>query len=130
MSSREVPLASGAVLHLQEAPFSEAKALYQAVLDELKPVRLNSHESNFDFFKDVACYAFSSPKIERALDKCLERCRYNEFKIDKNTFEGSGPRKDYVEVCILVAKENLEPFFQSLFAGWKQFSDLTEKVPA
>lgn len=123
---KEVNLPSGAVLKLQVAPFADAKALYQAVLEEVKNVK----KVDVDWasiFIELSCVGFSSKKIESALEQCFKRCLYDDKKIDKDTFEPVDSRQDYVVVCLAVAKENIMPFMKGLYAEFQQFLAMTEK---
>lgn len=123
MSEHKLP--SGAVLKIQVAPFSDSKALYQAILEEMKGVVVTKDTDMSSVFKDVACIGFSSKKIEAALWKCFERCTYDSgkgaLKIDSDSFEPVKSRDDYMAVCLNVAKENIAPFVKSLFAEYKTF---------
>ena len=123
--SDEVNLPSGAVLKVNVAPFADAKALYQAVLEELKGVHFDSSTDLTALFKDIAFAGFASKKIELCLDQCFKRCLYNELKIDKATFEPVDARQDYVVVCIAVAKANIAPFLNGLLVEFKQFTQKT-----
>ena len=112
-------LSSGAELKIQLAPFSDAKALFQAVLEEGKALKVNSQdEIDVNLFKDVFCSGFSSKKIESCLSVCMKRVTYNDLKIDENTFEPESARGDYMEVCWEVAKENILPFVKNLYAKY------------
>lgn len=130
---KEIDLPSGAKLTITEAPFADARELYQAMLEEIKNIDLrvddNSELATLLFLKDFFCYGFSSKKIEQCLEKCFIKCLYNsgegDFKIDKNTFEPVNAREDYLTVCMEVAKENILPFMKSLYAKYKP---LIEKI--
>jgi hypothetical protein len=118
-------LASGAELKLLPAPFPEAKALLQAFLEEAKGIDIKGKEELPNVLKNVFCSAFSSPKLDAALAKCMERCQYRGLKITEEAFEAVENRQDYLEVCYLVAEENLKPFTKSLYA---KFVDLLKKI--
>ena len=127
---KEITLPSGAILKIQIAPFADAKALYQAVLDELKIVQMSSSTDMTSVFKDLSCIGFSSKKIESCLEQCFKRCLYNDLKLDKDTFEPVDSRQDYIVVCLAVAKENIMPFMKGLYAEFQQFLAMTEKSQA
>lgn len=130
----EIKLPSGAILKITLAPFADAKALYQSVLEEIKDVEINSRSDMANVFKNIACVGFSSKKIEACLETCFKRCTYNcgkgDLKIDKDTFESSESRGDYMGVCMAVAKENILPFMKSLYAEYQQFLAIIPSVPA
>lgn len=117
---KEIPLPSGALLKISHTPFSESKALYQALLEELKEVAVDSKTDLTAMMKNVFCMGFSSKKVEAALSVCLKRCLYNELKIDDQTFEPASAREDYVKVCIEVVEENIRPFLKGLSVELKR----------
>jgi hypothetical protein len=131
---KEITLPSGAVLKINVAPFADAKALYQAVLEEFKSVHVDSKTDMSSVFKDFACSGFSSKKVEACLWECFKRCQYNrgngDLKIDKDTFEPVEAREDYVTVCMAVAKENILPFMKSLYAEFHPLLAMIENTPA
>lgn len=130
MANRVVDLPSGAKLTIQPAPFAEAKALYQAVLDEIKHIDFSTQDEMSKLLKDLLCYGFSSKKIEAALYKCMDRVLYNGLKITDETFEPVDARGDYLVVIFEVAKENVEPFMKSLYAQYGQVLASLVKDPA
>lgn len=114
-NSKIVKLPSGAELRITLAPFADSKALYQAVLEELKSLKLNEEDDiGANLIKDLFCVGFSSKKIESALNKCFERVTYNDLKISSDTWEPIEARDDYMKACMEVAKENILPFVKSL----------------
>lgn len=120
---RKVKLPSGAELAFNPAPFMDSKALYQALLEELRGVALTvdldlEAEVPTDLIKNLFCAGFASKKIEMALWECFKRARYNGQKITQDTFEPVEAREDYAIVCIEVAKENIAPFAKSLMSGY------------
>lgn len=119
---REVVLPSGATLKVTAAPFAASKALYQALLRELRGVDASSYSA---LLQQVFCSGFSSPEIEACLWECFKRCSYDggagDLKIDKDTFEPLERRQDYMDVCIEVAKENVLPFVNRLYAEFQKY---------
>jgi len=131
---REVKLPSGAVLKIQVSPFSTAKALYQALLRELKTVPITSKTDMASVYKDLFCLGFSSDEIEARLLECFKRCTYNsgagDLKIDDQTFEPVERRDDYMTVCMEVAKDNVLPFAKSLYAQYADMLKVAENIPS
>jgi hypothetical protein len=131
---KELKLPSGAVLKIQVSPFSVSKALYQALLKELKDIPISAKTEVSSLYKDLFCIGFASPVIESCLWKCFERCTYNygagDFKIDDQTFESVERRDDYMMVCMEVAKENVLPFAKSLYAEYQRIMSMPENIPA
>lgn len=121
-------LPSGAELKITLSPFEVSRNLYQAILEEVKLVKLDPlAEVDVNLFKDMFCAGFASKKVESCLWKCMERATYNSIRITPDTFEPKEAREDYLQVCIEVAKENVMPFMKSLYAQYKQvFEGLTK----
>lgn len=118
----EVTLPSGANLKMQMSTFKISKALYQAVLKELKRLNYSMQTDLPVILKDVFCAAFSSQEIEECLWECFKRCTINDLKIDESTFEKEDAREDYMKVCMEVGKLNIIPFAKSHFAEFQQLS--------
>jgi hypothetical protein len=116
---KEVKMPSGAILKIQLAPFADSKALYQAVLEEVKGLKIDASQNiDVNLFKDIFCAGFSSKKIESALNKCMEKVLYNDLRISDDTWEKVSAREDYMIACFEVVKENLLPFTKSLSAQY------------
>lgn len=114
---KEITLPSGAILKVNLAPFPDSKALYQAILEELRTVSVNDEdEIGINLIKDLFCTGFSSKKVDTALSKCVARCLYKGEKITNESFEPAEARQDYMKVLIEVTKENILPFVKSLSA--------------
>jgi len=123
MDMREVKLASGATLKINASPFKVAKDLYQAVLRELQGIPIATGTELPEMLKMFFCAGFSSPAVEACLNKCFERCTYDygkgDLKITEDSFEPVKNREDYLKVCLEVAKENINPFVNSLYAEYR-----------
>jgi hypothetical protein len=125
---RKVELPSGAVLRIFPAPFSEAKALYKALLSEGKGLKLNpKDEVDVNFFKDIFCTALSSDLVEEKLWVCMERCLYDGEKLTPECFEPVERRDDYFTCMYEITKENVFPFTKSLYAEFSHIFDLVMK---
>jgi hypothetical protein len=128
---KEIKLPSGNILRIVPAPFAVSKALYQAVLREMKGVALDSKMELSTLYKDLFCVGFSSREIEACLWECFKRCTYDcgkgDLKIDDSTFEPTETREDYLVICMEVAKENILPFGKSLFAEYQKALNEMEK---
>lgn len=127
---KEVKLLSGAILKITPAPFEDARNLYQALLEELKPLQISSKTEMASIYKDLFCIGFSSKKIEACLWECFKKVIYHDkrgaLKIDKDTFEPIEARDDYMKVCMEVAKENVLPFAKSLYAEYGRFLSMSD----
>ena len=113
--TEDLTLPSGSTLKITLAPFAQSKALYQAVLEELKALHLDPNaEVDVNLFKDIFCAGFASKKVEIALEECMKRVLYNGTKILPDTFEPVAAREDYLPVCLEVARANVAPFLKHL----------------
>lgn len=128
----EIKLPSGAMLMINPAPFADAKALYQAMLKEVKQISFDPKtDIDTEFIKNVFCTGFSSEIIEAKVWECMKRCTYNKEKLVPDIFEPVEARDDYFTVCFEVAKENIAPFTKSLYAQYSHILDLLKvKDPA
>lgn len=127
----EHKLRSGNTLKINNIPFSEAKALYQALLSEAKDFEFSSKDEFGQLVKNIFCVGFSSAAVEQKLNDVFKRCQYcdkrGDLKIDNDTFEPMEARADYVEVCTVIVKEVCDPFLNGLYAESKT---LLEKLAA
>jgi hypothetical protein len=124
--AKEIQLPSGATLEITLAPFKEGRALYQAIAEEAKGVKLDMQaDIDGNLIKDLFCTGIASKKIEISLADCLKRCTYKGLKVTDDLFEPEDSRQDYLPMLYEVAKENVSPFMKSLYA---QFGDMFQKV--
>lgn len=124
--NREVKLPSGRILKITPAPFTEARALYQALLEEGKGLRLDPQaDVDVNLYKDIFCVALSSRKVESCVWECMKRATIDDVKITNEQFEKVEHREDYILTCFEVAKDNVQPFMKSLFASYQ---DIIQKM--
>lgn len=118
-------LPSSAVLEVDLAPFADGKALYQAFLEEVQGVRLDPQaQVDVNMWKEFACIALSSKKVEKAIWVCMGRATYNKLKVTQDTFEPEDARQDYFDTMMHVAEVNVRPFTKPLLARYKNVLDL------
>lgn len=117
---KTVTLPSGAELRIDLAPFADAKALYQAILEEGVKIKITSVEHAENVIKDLFCTVLSSKRIEESLYKCFQKSLYGGVRIANvnEVFESLEARGDYFQVCIEVARENIMPFMKDLYAQY------------
>ncbi len=121
----EVVLPSGAKLVITLPDFEVSKALFQAVAEEAKGLRLDPKaEVDVNVWKDLFCTFLCSKKIEMCLWECMKRATYNGLKIDKETFEKEDSRDDYFTVCYEVGKKSILPFSKSLYAKYSHILEI------
>jgi hypothetical protein len=120
--------ASGAKVRVTAAPFGDAMALKNALVRELanSGISLSSKvladlqafgaQADVDVGTLMAHFMRldSSPLVNDAIAKCLERCTYNSMKITADTFEDVDARGDYYEIVFACVKENITPFLKGL----------------
>jgi hypothetical protein len=130
----EKTLDSGAKLEVQLAPFEEAEALLEVVMEELGDIKIELGLKGKDLkeifemeitddalntIKNVVAKVISSKKIKAALWPCMGRALYNDIKIGKETFESETARGDYLVVVKEVLWLNLSPFCKNLGSLFK-----------
>lgn len=129
--SREVLLKSGAKLVVNMASFKESNALFKAYSSELKDVNVDFHNPyDLTFLTQLVLRGISSDQVRTALDVCMQRCTYNNLKIDDQTFESVKAREDYMPCAIQIAIENIKPFMKGLYALSEVAKDLLGESPA
>lgn len=127
----EKKLESGRELVITPAPFADAREVYQAFVVAIKDVDMDEDkEIDVNFLKGMFCAALSDKRLEAAIWACLPRCKYQGHKIIKDTFEDVEAREDYLEICWLVAEENVRPFTKALMQKFSQISGQMKKFLA
>jgi hypothetical protein len=124
---KEVKLPSGSTVSFNDppAPWEESQALYEALLEEGKRVRVSDADEIFNVMKDVFCTAYASRSVKMAMKPLLARVLYNGAKITDATWEPVAAREDYYDLITEVAKENIAPFVKPLM---QQFSPILAKI--
>lgn len=111
---REVTLKSGTVLKINDAPFKDAHALYQSVLRMLVFQEVPEGKEKRDVVREYLPLSLSSTEVHQATMKCFQRCLYGDQKITEATFEPLEARSDFVQACLEVQIQNLDPFLGGL----------------
>lgn len=129
---------NGVDINIRIAPFEDAMELKSAISKELADAGFNFDGISITGETDVAelmpllikavLALDSSPRVNNAIFKCLERCTYDGEKIRKSTFEDISARENYYQIVIECLKENLRPFFKSRLAGLLE-TYLSENLP-
>lgn len=133
---KEIALPSGAVLKIMPAPFVEARALYQALMEEIRNIKVDpTADIDVNLYKDLFCVCLSSKRVEACLWQCMKRVTYNangvgDLKITQDTFEPVENRDDYLKVCFEVGEENIRPFMKSLFAEYRRILTMVQSALA
>ena len=131
---REVKLKSGATLTLRDTPFEKSKALFQAVVKNLKSVEISKGVNSYEGFVGALLGSqLSDNEIERCLWECMACCTYNagaaDVKVAPDLFEDETRRGDFIDVCLEVGQENLRPFMKGLWLALPHLLESLGNIP-
>lgn len=111
-------LKSGKKLEIDIAPIETGLNLYRAILIECKGANLDLSVANEDTIMDLllknkeACLnILSSESVLEAIKDCCSKVVYDKQRFNMNLFEKVENRKDFIPVMMIVAMENIRPFF-------------------
>ena len=119
----EFKASSGTTIIVNEAGWAEAKRLKMAVQSELAHAGISlSLDEDVGQLLSAFLKVDSSKSVDDALWPCLARCTRNGNKITESLFdEDKAARRDYYEIVLACAKENLFPLYESLYLKLKCF---------
>ena len=111
-------LKSGKKLEIDIAPIETGLNLYRAILIECKGANLDLSVANEDTVMDLllknkeACLnILSSELVLEAIKDCCSKVVYDKQRFNMSLFEKMENRKDFIPVMMIVAMENIRPFF-------------------
>ncbi len=111
-------LSSGKKVTIDYAPMDCALNLLRCVLNECKNAGLNLKigvDTNLAELlsnnKEALLNIFSSEPVLEATQDCCTKVLYDNQKFNTDIFEDITNRQDYIPLLVLVALENLTPFF-------------------
>lgn len=111
-------LKSGKKLEIDIAPIETGLNLYRAILIECKGTNLDLSVANEDTIMDLllknkeACLnILSSESVLETIKDCCSKVVYDKQRFNMNLFEKVENRKDFIPVMMIVAMENIRPFF-------------------
>lgn len=114
-------LKSGKIAELNLASIDNALALYRAVIQECKGVGLDisgEDETTIgDLLKknmEAILNILGSEQVMEAIKNCCDKVLYDKQKFSMDIFEDERARGDFFGLMLLVAVENLRPFFVEL----------------
>lgn len=114
-------LNSGKILELNLAPTETALALFRAVTIECRKCELKLNitpETNmYELLtnnSEAILKLLGSEAVMEAVKDCCGKVLYNKQRFTMDLFEDEQARADFFGVMIIVALENLLPFFPSL----------------
>ena len=111
-------LKSGKKLEIDIAPIETGLNLYRAILIECKHADLDLSVASEDTIMDLllknkeACLnILSSESVLDAVKDCCAKVVYDKQRFNMNLFEKIENRKDFIPTMMIVAMENIRPFF-------------------
>jgi hypothetical protein len=127
---KEITLPSGKKAKITPSSFADSKAVYQALIKELRNIEINpKDEVNVNFIKGLFCSLITSDEIEATVLKCAERVEYaGERVVNTDIFDSEDGKMDYFPLMREVAMVNIAPFTKSLFAEFENLGGLVEKL--
>lgn len=115
---RKFQLKSGKMIEFSLAPIDKALALYRAVVSESRGAGLDLQITGEMTLADLLLKntetilkVLGSEYVMDAVKECSDKVIYNGERFNMDLFEEEDARADFFGVMILVALENLTPFF-------------------
>ena len=112
-------LKSGKKLEIDIAPIETGLNLYRAILIECKGANLDlsvaSEDSILDLLlknKEACLNVLSSENVLEAVKDCCAKVVYDKQRFSMEIFEKVENRKDFIPTMMIVAMENIRPFFE------------------
>lgn len=111
-------LKSGKIVELSLAPVETALALYRAIIGECQRCKFELSFTEEDTIlsllsknSEPLLRVMGSEYVMEAIKDCCPKVLYNKQKFSMDLFEDEKARGDFFGVMLLVAVENLRPFF-------------------
>lgn len=111
-------LKSGRKLELDIAPIDLCLNLYRSILVECKGAGLDLEIATEDTIlsillknKEAVLNVLSSENVLEAVKDCCQKVVYNKQRFSMELFDKIENRKDFFDVMLIVAMENIRPFF-------------------
>ena len=111
-------LKSGRKLELDIAPIDLCLNLYRSILIECKGAGLNLEIATEDTIlsillknKEAVLNVLSSENVLEAVKDCCQKVVYDKQRFSMELFDKIENRKDFFDVMLIVAMENIRPFF-------------------
>lgn len=113
-------LKSGKKLEIDIAPIDLGLNLYRQILIECKGAGLDLTIAQEDTIltvllknKEAVLNVLSSEDVLEAVKDCCQKVVYDKQRFSMELFEKLENRKDFFDVMLIVAMENIRPFFAS-----------------
>lgn len=112
-------LKSGKKLEVDIAPIEIGLNLYRAILIECKGANLDLSVAEEDTVmtmllknKEACLNVLSSETVLEAVKDCCAKVVYDKQRFTMDLFNKLENRKDFIPVMMIVAMENIRPFFE------------------
>ena len=129
---RKFQLQSGKIVEMNLATTPQALTLYRAIVYECKNAGLDISSITFESIGnvllkniDAILNIIGSELVFNAIEGCCEKVIYDGQHYNIDIFEDEKAKGDYFGLMLLVATENIRPFFPSLHS---LFTALTATV--
>lgn len=113
-------LKSGKKLEIDIAPIDLGLNLYRQILIECKGAGLDLTIATEDTIlsvlmknKEAVLNVLSSENVLEAVKDCCQKVVYDKQRFSMEIFENLENRKDFFDTMLIVAIENIRPFFAS-----------------
>lgn len=111
-------LKSGKKLEVDIAPIETGLTLYRAILTQCKNANLDLSIANDDTImtmllknKEACLNVLSSEEVLEAVKDCCAKVVYDKQRFNMELFNKIENRKDFIPIMMIVAMENIRPFF-------------------
>lgn len=116
--SLKFQLKSGKKIEIDLAPIEQGLNLYRSILIECKGAGLDLSVAEEDTVmtllfknKEAVLNVLSSELVLDAVKACCDKVVYNKQRFNMSIFEDVNNRKDFIPLMMIVAMENIRPFF-------------------
>lgn len=116
--SLKFQLKSGKKIEIDLAPIEQGLNLYRSILIECKGAGLDLSVAEEDTVmtllmknKEVVLNVLSSELVLDAVKACCDKVVYDKQRFNMGIFENVDNRKDFIPLMMVVAMENIRPFF-------------------
>jgi hypothetical protein len=121
----EYTSSNGANITINASSFGDALLLKKEAVKIIKKSNIDIASIDLDFKNlkiiiNILLEADSNDDFEKAVFNCLKRCKYNDLKITRDTFEEIEARENYYEIVTKCIIENLGPFIKPLVSLYTQ----------
>ena len=124
-------LASGSKLEFNLAPLEPGLELFHCILNECKNANLDLTAADEETYMNLIMKnqkaifnLFSSSEVQQAIIDCSKKVLYNNQHFELSLFEDEKNRKDFFGALVIIAMENLRPFFPEALTFFQPIANL------